>query len=103
MAASASGLAVLSYAHAAAKELIVSHQNGVTVSPGDEAGFVAEAVALACNMALQQDCRLVAPASVAHLGWDAIYEGFVETLRGVITRQAMQGRSTSVAVSHASA
>ena len=99
----ASGLAVLSYAHAAAKELIVSHQNGVTVTPGDDASFVAEAVALTCNLALQHACRQASTASVAHLDWDAIYDGFVETLQGVITHQAKQALPTPDAVSHASA
>lgn len=82
----ASGLAVLSYGKAAAQELIVSGKNGVLVHPGDELEFVNAAVDLATNMHKQQEIRQAAAASVAHLGWEAIYSSFVETLSGVLER-----------------
>lgn len=82
----ASGLAVLSYAQAGAKELIVSEQNGVLVPPGEELQFINAAVELATNLHKQQKVRQAAAASVAHLGWEAIYSSFVDTLSGVLDR-----------------
>ena len=82
----ASGLAVLSYAIAGAKELIITEQNGVLVAPGEELEFVDAAVKLATNMQKQQRLRQTAAASVAHLGWESIYNSFVETLSGVLER-----------------
>jgi len=82
----ASGLAVLSYDKAAANELIKTEQNGVLVSPGDELAFINAAVELATNAQKQQSVRLAAPASVAHLGWDAIFSSFVATLSSVLER-----------------
>nr|WP_295783641.1 glycosyltransferase family 1 protein [Rhodoferax sp.] len=86
----ASGLAVVSYAHAAAKELIVSGQNGVLVQGTDELDFVNAAVSLAADRALQQQLRQAAAPSVAHLAWDAVYDSFVETLSGVLERHGRQ-------------
>ena len=91
----ASGLAVLSYAHAAAKELITHDNNGVLVSGSDELDFVNAAVTLALDPAKLKRLRLVAPASVAHVGWDAVYDGFVETLSGVLERHGRQFSSTA--------
>jgi glycosyltransferase involved in cell wall biosynthesis len=82
----ASGLAVLSYANAAALELISSGHNGVLVPNGEELDFIDASVKLALDQAKQQRLRQAAPASVAHLGWDAIYDSFVETLSGVLDR-----------------
>jgi glycosyltransferase involved in cell wall biosynthesis len=82
----ASGLAVLSYAKAGAQELIISEQNGILVPPGEEFQFVSAAVDLATNLHKQQKIRQAAAASVAHLGWEAIYSSFVETLSGVLER-----------------
>jgi glycosyltransferase involved in cell wall biosynthesis len=104
----ASGLAVLSYAQAGAKELIISGQNGVLVPAGEELEFVNAAVYLATNTHLQQKIRQAAAASVAHLGWEAIYSSFVDTLSGVLERHDWQfSRVTkslrSNSVSHSSA
>jgi len=104
----ASGLAVLSYAKAAAKELITSGQNGVLVSPGEELEFINAAVELATNLHKQQQIRQVAAASVAHLGWEAIYSSFAETLYGVLERHDWQFSTASKtlrsnAVSHSNA
>ena len=82
----ASGLAVLSYAKAAAAELITHEQNGVLVAPGEELAFIDAAVDLATNFDKQQRIRHVAANSVAHLGWDAIHNSFVDTLSKVLER-----------------
>lgn len=76
----ASGLAVLSYSNAAAKELITTGQNGVLVSPGEELEFVNASVDLATDMHKQLEVRQAAAASVAHLGWESVYSSFAETL-----------------------
>ena len=86
----ASGLAVLSYAIAGAKELIITEQNGVLVPPGEELEFVNAAVDLATDMNRQQQIRKAASDSVAHLGWESIYNSFVETLSGVLERHDWQ-------------
>lgn len=80
----ASGLAVVAYAQAAAAEVIRDGVNGRTVHPGDEAAFVEASVSVACNPAELTRLRNVASASVAHLDWDAVHEGFVQTLREVV-------------------
>jgi glycosyltransferase involved in cell wall biosynthesis len=82
----ASGLAVLSYAKAAAAELITHEQNGMLVAPGEELAFIDAAVDLATNLDKQQRIRQVAANSVVHLGWDAIHNSFVDTLSKVLER-----------------
>ena len=104
----ASGLAVLSYAKAAAKELITTGQNGVLVSPGEELEFINAAIDLATHLHKQQQIRQSAAASVAHLSWDAIYSSFTETLYSVLERHDWQFSTAakslrSSAVNHSSA
>jgi glycosyltransferase involved in cell wall biosynthesis len=84
--AMASGLAVLSYANAAALELISPGHNGVLVPNGDELSFVNAAVALATDPARQQQMRALAPQSVAHLAWSAVSDSFEAVLRDVLSR-----------------
>jgi glycosyltransferase involved in cell wall biosynthesis len=90
----ASGLAVLSYAHAAAKELITHGSNGVLVTNTEELDFIDAAVALAMDPAKLARVRQAAPASVAHVGWDAVYDSFVETLSGVLERHGRHFSTT---------
>lgn len=99
----ASGLAVLSYAHAAASELIVSGRNGVLVEAGDAVAFMTAARSLATDATQIAQLRAAAPTSVAHLAWDAIFDTFVATLRGVLERHAPKSASPlqeSLAHSH---
>jgi glycosyltransferase involved in cell wall biosynthesis len=84
--AMASGLAVLSYANAAALELIVNQQNGVLVPNGDELAFVNASVALALDTAMQEKLRMQAPGSVAYLAWSAVADSFEGVLREVLSR-----------------
>ena len=84
--AMASGLAVLSYANAAALELINPGDNGVLVPNGDELAFVNAAVALATDPERQQQLRTRAPEGVAHLAWSAVSESFEAVLREVLSR-----------------
>ena len=86
----ASGLAVLSYANAAAKELITSEQNGVLVSPGEESEFVNASVDLATQPHKQLEVRQAAAISVAHLGWESVYSSFEEALYRVLDSHKRQ-------------
>jgi glycosyltransferase involved in cell wall biosynthesis len=83
----ASGLAVLSFSHAAAGSLIRDGHNGALVALGDELGFVNAAVALATDPQKIQTLRGNAASSVAHLGWGAVFDSFVGTLRRVVSAQ----------------
>jgi glycosyltransferase involved in cell wall biosynthesis len=83
----ASGLAVVSYASAAAQELITHQQNGVLVPAGDEFAFVSAAVALAQDGDKQMQLREMAPRSVAGLSWSAVCASFEVVLRDVIEQQ----------------
>ncbi len=104
----ASGLAVLSYANAAAKELIATEQNGVLVPPGEEQEFVNASVDLATNMHMQLEVRQAAAASVAHRGWEAVHSSFAEILIGALDSHERKFPPIAnplcpISVSHASA
>ena len=69
----ASGLAVLAYDHAAARELILTGKNGVTVPPGEEAEFVRRAAEMATRPPLDlAQMREQARESVGRLSWPRI-------------------------------
>jgi len=80
----ASGLAVVSYACAAAQELITSGVNGILVPVNDEADFIANAVDIANNVGALATMRLAAAPSVAHLNWDTIFDSFEGHLRRAV-------------------
>lgn len=80
----ASGLAVLSYSHAAAANLIRDGHNGALVTLADELGFVNAAVALASDPQKMQALRSQAAASVAHMGWATVFDNFILILRTAI-------------------
>jgi len=80
----ASGLAVVSYACAAAQELIHTGVNGMLVPVGDELAFTNAAVALAQSPELQTSLRRAAAGSVAHLDWESIHDQFVKHLHRVL-------------------
>ncbi len=86
----ASGLAVLSFANAAAKELITSGSNGMLVNGMEDMDFIDAAVALVTDPARIAQLRQAAAPTVAHLAWDAVYDGFVDTLCGVLERHGRQ-------------
>jgi len=46
--------------------------------------FVQAAVALASDLPALQAMRQHSAASVAHLGWSAVYDSFIGTLRTVV-------------------
>ena len=93
----ASGLPVVSYAHAAASELIVNDYNGQLVEPGDADAFVRAAVALACDDERRARLRAAASSSVSHLSWDSIYDSFLGVLKQVLERNGRQFASAAPA------
>ena len=86
----ASGLGVVAYTHAAAGELIHNGHSGVLVTLGEEVDFVSAAAQLAADPVQLQYLRQQARSSVAHMGWDSIYDTFVATLSGVVERHGHQ-------------
>ncbi|HEX8988023.1 MAG TPA: glycosyltransferase family 1 protein [Rhodocyclaceae bacterium] len=80
----ASGLGVVAYSCAAARDLIEDGANGRLAAPGDENAFVAAAVALARDPQLLAQVRALAAPSVHHLDWERIHDGFAEGLRRCI-------------------
>jgi glycosyltransferase involved in cell wall biosynthesis len=82
----ASGLAVVSYACAAAAQLITHDHNGILVAPGEELQFVNAAVAIATDHGKRNALRQQAPGSVAHLSWQAVTDTLIGTLRAVVER-----------------
>ena len=76
----ASGLGVVAYACAAAADLIEDGSNGRLAVPGDAAGFVAAAVALAVDRAELARMRGRAAPSVARLDWEVIHDAFAAAM-----------------------
>jgi glycosyltransferase involved in cell wall biosynthesis len=88
----ASGLPVVAYRDAAARELIEHRVHGWLAEPGDEAAFVAGAVALAEAPELRARQRLAARERVASLAWQAIVERLVTLQRQVILSSPVTAR-----------
>lgn len=82
--AMASGLAVLAFRSAAAAEVIVDGENGRTITPGDDAAFIAAAEALAQSRDVLQRLRQRARQSVSACSWDAVSLRFEAVLREAI-------------------
>ena len=83
--AMASGLAVVAYDCAAAEEVIRHGETGLKAPPEDEAAFIAQAVSLVPETALQRRLGAAAAARAAQLSWDAI----VDSLERVLLRLAL--------------
>jgi len=76
----ASGLAVVGFDYAAGRECIRHRGNGLLVPCDDPGGFVATAVGLVRDPALQQRLRKAAAASCIERSWDAVVEQFEKEL-----------------------
>jgi glycosyltransferase involved in cell wall biosynthesis len=74
--AMASGLTVLAFDHAAAGQLIRLGENGWLVPHGDEARFVAAAVALSGDAALRRALGPRARVTALAQGWDGVIARF---------------------------
>jgi len=90
----ASGLPVVAYDMAAASALIEDGINGQRVAPGDEAAFIAASCALAGKPASRSGFQTAGPASVQHLDWERIHDGYARLLHEVISRHARELAAT---------
>lgn len=84
--AMASGLAVVAYRSAAAAELIRHEENGLVVSPGDEASYVASSLWGLAEAGRLQHLGQAAHASMAQRGWPAVVASFE-----LVAREAISG------------
>lgn len=82
--AMASGLAVVAFRSAAAAEMIVDGENGLTIAPGDNAAFIQAAEELTQNNPALRSLRERARQSVSACGWDAVSLRFEAVLREAI-------------------
>lgn len=82
----ASGLPTVAYDLAAAGELIADGGNGWRVPAGAEDAFIAAACRAAANPERLAAMRPACAASVAHLAWERIHDGYAEQLGLAIAR-----------------
>ena len=80
----ASGLPVVSYAQAAAAELVAPERNGLLAAPGDEAGFIAQTIRAGLDDGLRARMAANAASSVEKLGWDSVVDTFAGRLRNTV-------------------
>ncbi|MFM9967024.1 MAG: glycosyltransferase family 4 protein [Burkholderiales bacterium] len=81
--AMASGLAVVAFDYAATREHIRHMENGVSVPFGDARSFAEMAALIARNPTRMNMLRCQARASAELLGWEGIYDQFVDVLARV--------------------
>jgi glycosyltransferase involved in cell wall biosynthesis len=93
--AMASGLAVLAYDTAAARELITDAANGAKVPPGDEQAFVARALALVAQATHRQALGKAAGASALEYDWPRIIARLEEMLAGLSRQALLPGEATA--------
>jgi glycosyltransferase involved in cell wall biosynthesis len=80
----ASGLAVVSFHYAAARQHIRHNVNGVTVPCGDREDFIRAAIALACDSDRRARLGDAARASMVRVDWSYIVGEFERALAGVV-------------------
>ena len=93
----ASGLAVVAYDYAAAREHVRPGRTGLLVPHGDAAAFVAAAVTLARAPERVREMRRAISESVTHLGWDRVVERFEGLLFAATTRAGRPGVGQEIA------
>jgi glycosyltransferase involved in cell wall biosynthesis len=90
----ASGLAVVAYDYAAAREHVRPGRTGTIVPRGDAAGFLAAATALVGSPDTLGRMRAEAGRSVTHLGWDRVVDRFEGLLAGIARPRRTGERSS---------
>jgi glycosyltransferase involved in cell wall biosynthesis len=78
--AAASGLAVVAYRYAAARQHLVHGHSGLLAEPGDRAGFIAQAERLAREPALARELGRAAREAAAPISWARITADFEAVL-----------------------
>ncbi|WP_019915636.1 glycosyltransferase family 4 protein [Methyloversatilis discipulorum] len=81
----ASGLPVVSYAQAAAAELIEPGRNGLLAPPADEAAFIEQTLRAGRDDGLRTAMATGARRSVEQLDWNSVAETFARRLRNAVS------------------
>lgn len=85
--AMASGLAVVAYDYAGARQYLAHERNGLLAPFNDGEAFVGLATALATNPRRAASLRVQARASAERIDWDKVFDDFEAVLRDVMQRQ----------------
>lgn len=88
MEAVASGLVVVAYDYAAARQHIRHGREGWTVPLGDEAAFLRTAVAAARTWTQADEMRRLAREAAARLPWDGVVEAYLGEVASVLGSDA---------------
>lgn len=86
--AMASGLAVIAFDRAAAREHIRHGENGLTVADGDEEGFIKMASTLAKYHSRCAEMRTAARETAETLRWEDVAVDFENTLQALLSTEA---------------
>jgi glycosyltransferase involved in cell wall biosynthesis len=96
--AMASGLAVVAYRYAAARQHIEDGVSGLLAEPGDRAGFIGHAVSLARDSQLARELGRAARDAAAPVSWERITADFEAVLQ-----QTALGHAARREAAHATA
>jgi glycosyltransferase involved in cell wall biosynthesis len=88
MEAMASGLAVVAYDYAAARQHIVHGRSGLLARVDDRISFIEHAAALACDLSRARILGRQARAVAEPLGWDKVVADFASVLADTKAAQA---------------
>ena len=94
--AMSSGIPVVAYAEAAAREFIRNGQNGIRVAPGNEGGLIERAATLGADATVRTAMGNAARASVAGLSPESLVIDFEAIMRS-LAEENVHERSTAVA------
>jgi glycosyltransferase involved in cell wall biosynthesis len=97
MEAMASGLAVVAYDYAAARQHIVHGRSGLLAPVDDRIGFIEHAAALARDLPRARKLGQRAREVAEPLGWDKVVVDFETVLRETIAEHAAAGHSRAAA------
>jgi len=97
MEAMASGLAVVAYDYAAARQHIVHGRSGLLAPVDDRIGFIEHAAALARDLPRARKLGRLAREVAEPLGWEKVVVDFEAVLRETIAEHAVAARSRAAA------
>ena len=83
----ASGLAVVAYEYAAARQCLVHEESGLLAPFGDSRAFVGMAAGLIEESTRMARLRLRARAAAERIDWESVIDEFENVLRGAIQRK----------------
>jgi glycosyltransferase involved in cell wall biosynthesis len=93
--AMASGLAVVAYRYAAARQHLEHGRSALLAEPGDRAGFIAQAVRLARDPALVRALGRAARSAAEPVSWERITLDFEVVLRETAALQAVPSHAAA--------